>query len=205
MRLIFDFTPLKIIGILLIVLGLIIFLINGIVFYKFFKFNTHSMLSLIFEFFLTIIFSASLIFLIIGIVKLTEFENTTIQTLDDFIEKINQYAPGSENMPSDLIEKCKALKNISRWQECCGSTSINSFTTGFEKQCCSLSDTGYKFENGCTQKIEKYIRINIITLLILPNSIIIAFELFIGVLVALAIVEMSRQGKKDAPIELSNH
>ena len=154
---------------------------------------------------LILIFVAHLSGLIISARKILAKEENSNENLENTLKEINQYqyVPGGESLPpGDLYEKCDALNFVSKSYECCGLTGVESFTTGFENECCSTSDNGVIFQDGCRQKLIDLVKSNIFLIMGL-NSLMVLTEFLSCVIYILLIIELVRENKKDNSIELS--
>ena len=193
-----DLSSLDTIAIVIIIVGVFIIVLSG--FGMCGACCTNRCLLIIYEILLSIIFLGHLIALIVAAVKAPELEDFFKKQMDDFVKEINDNVPSNVQLPPNLGDKCKALRFISDFFECCGATGPGDFKNpGFATECCSLSGTGAVYGAGCTTTVIEFIKDNTTKFIIIPNSIIIVFEFVIVVITAVLIFKVTRQnrGKSD--------
>lgn len=139
----------------------------------------------IYEIVIVCLFITHVIILIVAAFESSAIEKEFKKSMNGTIEVLN--TPTSD--PDTVTASCAALKFLSELFECCGAEGPQDFTynTTFRYECCFKNYT-----NGCTDKTISSVKSNGVNIIIIPNSIILGFELILVVLVPCLIGRIGR-------------
>ena len=162
----------------------------------------------VYELTLIILFFLHVSFLIYSAIKSPHIEREFRKSLNDTMANLNN--PNED--PKLAEEYCDLFRVFSDIFDCCGANGPSDFSNQTLTKLCCLSDVGEAFyldefnqnQNafsnstlpGCSDKVVSAIKDNSLDIILIPNSIILVFELIIILMVAVLIGGIRRDQNK---------
>ncbi len=130
---------------------------------------------ILYEIIIIILFLAHGITLLVVIFSSGTFENAFKQALNNTMDTINDPATSEK----DLNTECTVMNGLSEIFKCCGANSRHDFLNKTLALKCCVNGTN----DGCSDRTIKVINDNAVSILFLPNGVILVFELILILLV----------------------
>jgi hypothetical protein len=142
----------------------------------------------IYEVIIIILFLAHGIALLVATFTSSTLENQFRTALNKTMEKIND--PVSKDQ---LDEQCKIMRALSEIFECCGATGRSDFLNHTVALDCCMNNTN----SSCSDKTVNSIRDNAVSLVFIPNGVILFFELILVLLIPFFISRINKANSTD--------
>ena len=147
----------------------------------------------IYEVIIIILFLAHGIALLVATLTSTTIENQFRSALNNTMDKINNPATKDQ-----LDAQCKIMRALSEIFECCGATGRSDFLNQTVALDCCMNNTNA----SCSDKTVSSIHNNAVSLVFVPNGVILLFELILVLLIPFFI---SRISKASSANDEENH
>lgn len=142
---------------------------------------------IIYEIIIVILFLAHLAVVITVAVMSSKVEDSYRKSLNSTLNDVN--------IKNDTA-KCAAMRVLSEVFTCCGVYGPNDFTNEYSRQTCCRLDTPAYYK-GCADTAVKVLKDDGIYFVIIPNSVILAFE-FLIILIVPFLISRIDKNKKDS-------
>ena len=182
-----DLSSVDIVAIVLIIIGAFIILLSiaGLIG----ACCSNRFFLVVYEIVIIVIFLAHLIVLIVGAVKIDVVEDFYRKTLNTTMQHLND--PNFQDQ-AEITSICAAYEFLSQTFTCCGDNGPDDFklNSTFKTQCC-YQET-YTLNIGCGDKSWDTLKDGVVSFLIIPNAVILGFELIIIVIVPILIRRINK-------------
>lgn len=152
---------------------------------------------IIYEVLIVILFLVHGVSILVLVFSSSKIENEFRKGINSTIHDLNS----NDTKPSDFKAKCDLSFAISEIFHCCGAQEPNDFVNAsLVEKCCKRKD----YKVACGDKVVSSIKNNAVNLLIIPNSVILAIELFGIIMVPFLIGRAGKNSDDDFPRSFSN-
>ena len=181
-----DLSGLKVVSTVLLIIGAFIILLStaGLIGACY----GNRFFLVVYEILIILIFLTHLVVLIVGVVKADDVETLYRKALNTTMTDLNNET-FIETKPDVADSYCKGFRLLSQTFKCCGVNGPNDFKLNatLSKICCYETLDTNTGDVGCANKSWTDLKNGVVSILVIPNSVMLGFEFLIIVTVPILI------------------